>query len=68
MAAKADLPEIELAVMTVKEIADHLRVHKTTIYRMLSKGEIPAFKVGSEWRFQRESIDRWSRGEDYRNR
>ena len=46
-------------VMTVRELADYLRVHPTTIYRLLKQKRIPAFKVGSDWRFDRESIDRW---------
>jgi excisionase family DNA binding protein len=46
-------------IMTVMELADYLRVHPTTIYRLLKLGQLPAFKVGSEWRFTVESIDRW---------
>jgi excisionase family DNA binding protein len=45
-------------IMTVMELADYLRVHPTTIYRLLKLGQLPAFKVGSEWRFTVESIDR----------
>ena len=43
----------------MKEVADYLRVHPTTIYRLLKKRQIPAFKVGSDWRFSLESIDGW---------
>jgi excisionase family DNA binding protein len=46
-------------VMTVMEVAEYLHVHPSTIYRMLRKHEIPAFRVGSDWRFNRESIDDW---------
>jgi excisionase family DNA binding protein len=46
-------------IMTVRELADYLRVHKTTVYRQLKLGQLPAFKVGSDWRFNVESIDRW---------
>jgi excisionase family DNA binding protein len=46
-------------IMTVKELADYLRVHPSTIYRLLKEKHIPAFKVGSDWRFNREAIDRW---------
>lgn len=46
-------------VLTLEEVADYLRVHPSTVYRLLKKRQIPAFKVGSDWRFNLESIDRW---------
>jgi len=46
-------------VLTVIEVAEYLHVHPSTIYRLLRKREIPAFRVGSDWRFNRESIDDW---------
>ena len=46
-------------VMRVAEVAEYLHVHPTTIYRLLKKHKIPGFKVGSDWRFNIESIDRW---------
>jgi excisionase family DNA binding protein len=46
-------------VLTLEEVAGYLRVHPSTIYRLLKKKKLPAFKVGSDWRFNLESIDRW---------
>lgn len=46
-------------VMTLEEVANYLRVHPSTIYRLVKKGQLPAFKVGSDWRFNQESIDTW---------
>ena len=46
-------------VMTVKELSDYLKVHPSTIYRQLKRGGLPAFKVGSDWRFNIETIDDW---------
>ena len=46
-------------VMTMKEICDLLRVHPATIYRLLRNGELPAFRIGSEWRFRTDMILRW---------
>ena len=46
-------------LMTVEELAEHLRLTKRTIYRLLKKGNIPAVKVGHEWRFNKEAIDKW---------
>ena len=46
-------------MLTVEEVADYLHVHPSTIYRLLKRKELPAFKVGSDWRFNVEQIDRW---------
>ena len=46
-------------VMALREVSAYLRVHPSTIYRLLKHNQIPAFHVGSDWRFNVESIDRW---------
>ncbi|MGO9264193.1 MAG: helix-turn-helix domain-containing protein [Candidatus Binataceae bacterium] len=46
-------------VLTLQEVAKYLRVHPSTVYRLAKKGQIPAFKLGSDWRFNLESIDEW---------
>jgi excisionase family DNA binding protein len=51
--------ERESRVMTVGEVAKYLRVHQTTIYRLLKTHKLPAFRVGSDWRFNSETIEKW---------
>jgi excisionase family DNA binding protein len=46
-------------IMTVKEVADYLRVNQRTVYRLAVDGRIPGFKVGANWRFKRGDIDEW---------
>jgi len=48
-------------LMTLKEVADYLRVTKKTIHRMLERRVIPAMKVGRQWRFDKASIEVWLR-------
>jgi excisionase family DNA binding protein len=55
-------------VMTLPELAQYLRVHPSTIYRRLRRRELPAIKVGRDWRFSRESIERWIRQEEIRQK
>ena len=46
-------------VLTVKEVAKYLKVNDRTVYRMAAAGKIPAFKVGSSWRFKQSEIEKW---------
>ena len=46
-------------VMKVKDLSEYLRVHPSTVYKLLHRGELPAFRIGSDWRFNAEVIDRW---------
>ncbi len=51
----------ESEILTIKEVADFLKVTERTIYRLAAAKKIPAFKVGGTWRFSRADIDRWIR-------
>lgn len=42
-------------LLTVAEVADLLRINKSTVYRMAKQGRLPATRVGRQWRF-RESV------------
>ena len=46
-------------VLTVKDVAEYLKVNDRTVYRMAAAGKIPAFKVGSSWRFKQSEIEKW---------
>ena len=45
--------------LTIKELAKYLNVTERTIYSLLERGELPGFKVGANWRFRKEDIDKW---------
>jgi excisionase family DNA binding protein len=49
----------ETKVITIGELAQYLHVHRSTLYRLLKKGQLPGFKIGSDWRFNVEVIDQW---------
>ena len=58
----ADKPahnEEPIKVMTMREVCAYLRLSRTTIYKLLKRNQIPAFQVGSYWRFNVEHIERW---------
>ena len=46
-------------VLTALELASYLRIHPTTVYKLAKRGELPAFKIGGDWRFNRVSIEKW---------
>jgi len=46
-------------ILTLEEVAKYLRVSERTIYDCAQKGEIPAGKIRTSWRFKRSEIDRW---------
>jgi excisionase family DNA binding protein len=56
---KPDIAPASPTILTVREVSERLRLHPTTIYRLLRLNQIPAFRVGSDWRFNTDMIDRW---------
>jgi len=46
-------------IKTIHEISEYLHLHRSTIYRLIKRHQIPAFRIGSDWRFDIEEIDRW---------
>ena len=47
--------------LTLEQIAEYLQMSTSSIYKMSKKGKIPAYKVGRQWRFRKEEIDKWIR-------
>lgn len=46
-------------LLTLEQVAEYLNVDKFTVYRLLNDKELPAFKVGNQWRFKRKMIENW---------
>lgn len=46
---------------TAEEVAQYLKLHPYTVRRLAREKKIPAFRVGGQWRFRRDDIDKWSR-------
>ena len=49
------LPEI----LTVKEVSEFLRIHPSTVYKLLHMQKLPGFRIGGDWRFSAEALSRW---------
>ncbi|MBI4550222.1 MAG: helix-turn-helix domain-containing protein [Candidatus Omnitrophica bacterium] len=46
-------------IMTLKEVAKYLGLHPISIYRLIKTSDIPAMKIGGQWRFKKEVLDEW---------
>lgn len=46
-------------ILTIREVAEYLKLNEKTTYRLVAEGKIPGFKVGGAWRFRRSEIERW---------
>jgi len=54
-------------VMTITELAEYLKVSRSTLYKLAQEGKLPGQKVGRHWRFHKALIDQWL-GEKRANR
>lgn len=52
--------------LTLEQIAEYLQMSTSSIYKMAQAGKIPAYKVGRQWRFKKEEIDRWVQRNKFR--
>ncbi|WP_068470653.1 helix-turn-helix domain-containing protein [Candidatus Protochlamydia phocaeensis] len=50
-------------ILNIDEAAQFLRVSKTTLYRYVQSGKIPAFKMGKNWKFHRELLNDWMKNQ-----
>ncbi|MBI9096070.1 MAG: helix-turn-helix domain-containing protein [Sphaerochaeta sp.] len=53
----------ENQVLTLQECSKYLKIAESTIYMLARKGKLPCQKVGRNWRFSKDALDRWLRGE-----
>lgn len=56
-------PDIEgksrTQILTPREAAEYLGLHLITIYRLIKKGRLPAFRIGGQWRFKKDLLESW---------
>ena len=52
-------PPTDGEILTVMDVAQFLRVPKSTVYKLARVGELPASKIGKHWRFLRRDIHEW---------
>lgn len=45
--------------MTISELAEYLKISRSTLYKLAQENRLPGQKVGRHWRFRKETIDQW---------
>lgn len=46
-------------ILTLKEVANYLKLAEKTAYKLAAEGKLPGFKVGGSWRFKQSDIENW---------
>lgn len=52
-------------ILTIREVAEYLKINEKTAYRLAAEGKLPGFKVGGAWRFRKDEIERLTRAETH---
>jgi excisionase family DNA binding protein len=53
-----------LRLLTLLEAAELLNVSTRTLQRMIRRKDLPAFKVGGQWRVRESQLTRWIEGRE----
>jgi excisionase family DNA binding protein len=43
-------------IMTAREVADYLKLTVNTVCKLAASGQLPGFKIGKSWRFDRQDV------------
>lgn len=54
-------PAVSSIVLTIDDLAEYLKISKSTLYKLAQDGLLPGQKVGRHWRFHRDAVDDWLR-------
>jgi excisionase family DNA binding protein len=57
-------PETAIRLLTLAEAAIILKISKRTLHRMIQNRQIPAFKVGGQWRILESRFQEWVQEEE----
>ncbi|MGM0490551.1 MAG: helix-turn-helix domain-containing protein [Planctomycetota bacterium] len=46
-------------IMTMDELAEYLKISKSTLYKLAVENKLPGQKIGKRWRFHKDAVDEW---------
>jgi len=53
------MAEPQDTVLTIDQLADYLKLSKSSLYHLARRGDVPGQKIGRHWRFHKAAIDKW---------
>lgn len=48
-----------ITILTVREVAEYLRMSQAKVYRLVNERHLPAVRIGRSWRFRKDLLDEW---------
>ena len=59
MPGSSMLKKEPITILTVREVAEYLRMSESKVYRLANERHLPAIRIGKSWRFRKDLLDRW---------
>jgi len=53
------MPAAPGEILTIEELAEYLKISRSTLYKLAQDGSLPGAKIGKRWRFHKDAIDNW---------
>jgi excisionase family DNA binding protein len=48
-----------MEILTTKEVCAILKTNRLTLYRLVKSDDLPAFRMGRAWKFERTALEGW---------
>lgn len=58
---------MSIEILTIREVAEYLKINEKTAYRLAAEGKLPGFKVGGAWRFRKDEIEKLTKSSTTQN-
>ena len=59
---------MEADILTIKDVAEYLKIKEKTAYKLAAEGKLPGFKAGGSWRFRQSEIEKWIKRQERQER
>jgi len=43
-------------ILTIREVADLLKLHPKTVNKLANSGKVPGYRIGRQWRFRKSEV------------